>query len=204
MDLLALFDEEVKEVRRLLAPGSRRRIEAHAKLRALAIVDGAIHGERTQPSEEDLQVLSTALAKAPDWQEVFRGAASINITASGVGPSLDLRFSKKEGVAIQTVKDGAPDAFVVGIKRVNELDFYSLGRDQVAEKLGISGPKTTALIRHCDLENDLECSKQIRIGKSTFRRYSPSAVSRLQRELQQVSIEEVWANHGCVRRARRR
>ena len=43
--LNTLFDCEVKEVSRLLRPGSRRRIEALAKLRSLAIVEGAFQGE---------------------------------------------------------------------------------------------------------------------------------------------------------------
>ena len=46
---MVMFDEELDEVRQLLAPGSRRKAEAHAKLRGLAIVDGAILGELLQP-----------------------------------------------------------------------------------------------------------------------------------------------------------
>src|ERR1019366_1620146 len=50
----SLFDPEVQEVRRLLQPGKRQRLEAMAKLRDLAIVNGAIAGTTALPSPADL------------------------------------------------------------------------------------------------------------------------------------------------------
>ncbi len=37
-----------------------------------------------------------------------------------------LRISKTEGEAVLLVPDGTAGTTVIGIKRVNELDFYSL------------------------------------------------------------------------------
>ena len=50
LDPIALFTEEIEQVRRLLAPGRRRGTEAEAQLRGLAIINGALQGERLQPS----------------------------------------------------------------------------------------------------------------------------------------------------------
>jgi hypothetical protein len=97
-DLATLFEQEAKEVERLLTPGKRRKVEAAAKLRALAIVDGAMRGDRLQPTDGDLRKLSEAISKGSSWGEVFPGVAAIELTATGVGPSLDLRISKKEGI----------------------------------------------------------------------------------------------------------
>lgn len=58
LDPVALFTDEVHEVARLLRPGTRRRAEATARLRALSIVDGAMRGEKLQPSESALRKLS--------------------------------------------------------------------------------------------------------------------------------------------------
>ncbi|HEX3827818.1 MAG TPA: DUF3644 domain-containing protein, partial [Sporichthyaceae bacterium] len=51
LDPISLFTEEISQVERLLRPGTRRRAEALARLRALSIVDGAMQGEKLQPGE---------------------------------------------------------------------------------------------------------------------------------------------------------
>ena len=51
IDLASLFENEINAIRNLLQPGKRRRIEAAAKLRALAIMEGAIEGQKIQPSQ---------------------------------------------------------------------------------------------------------------------------------------------------------
>lgn len=194
-DLATLFDNEVKEIKKLLRPGSRRRVEAAAKIRALAIQEGAIQGERVQPGQGDIKKLSEEIKKGKSWDQIFPGVASINITATGYGPSLDLRISKKEGVPVQLVPEGTPGTSVVAIKRVNELDFYGLGRDQLAEKVGLTGPKTSAMIWHLDLQADPECYKKITIGKTKFSRYSQKAIDRIKKELSKVSIDAIWQKY---------
>jgi len=83
-----------------------------------------------------------------------------------------LRLTKKEGAPVQLVPEGTPGAAVIAVKRVSDLSFYSLGRDQIAAKVGLSGPKTTAAIRFTDLQKDQECFREFKIGKTKFRRYS--------------------------------
>ena len=194
-DLATLFDMEVKEVQRLLQPGKRRAIEANAKLRGLAIMEGAIQGERVQPGRSRLNKLKKQIQEGKPWDQIFPGVASIDITQTGYGPSINLRISKKEGIPVQLVPEGTPSAHVVAIKRVNELDFYSLGRDQLAEKLGLSGPKTTALIKYLNLQDDSECFKTIRIGQVKFNRYSPKALDKLKKATKRKRlIDAAWKN----------
>jgi hypothetical protein len=196
MDIAALFDQEIAAVRQLLLPRTRRRTEAAAKLRALAIVDSAIGGEQVQPGAQELGRLASRL-KTGDvtWQELFPGVASINLTAQGEGPSVALRFTKGEGVAIHTVPEGTPGATVVGIKRVNELDFYNLGPDELARHVALTGPKTTAMIWHLKLKEQTDCFRRIRIGKSQFDRYSQKAIDRIKDALQTVDIDDVWRRY---------
>lgn len=201
-DLATIFDAEVKEVQRLLSPGRRRRVEASARLRSLAIVESAIQGEKLQPGPGDLRRLSEAVEAGHSWDQIFSGVASIEITATGTGPSIDLRFTKKEGIPIHVVPEGTPGASVVGIKRVNELDFYNLGRDQLAEKVGLTGPKTTAAIRHLKLKEDDDCYKRITIGKTTFDRYSQRAIDRIKEGLEEVPIDDIWTAYRDSLKAR--
>ncbi len=203
VDIAALFDSEADDVRRLLQPGRRRRVEAAAKLRALAIVDGAMRGERLQPTDGELRRLGESISKGMAWEEVFPGVASIELTATGSGPSLDLRLSKKAGVPTQLVPEGTRGASVVAVHKVDSLGFYNLGRDQVAEHVGLTGPKTTALIRHLNLQDDADCFRRITIGKSSFDRYSQKAIERLSEAQKTVEIDEVWVEYQRALRERK-
>jgi len=102
-DLTTLFEVEVDEIRKLLRPGTRRRIEAEARLRPLAILDSTIRGEKGQPSAGELRRIGQELAADKKWPEVFTGVAAVEIRADGSGPALSLRLSKKEGIPIQLV-----------------------------------------------------------------------------------------------------
>lgn len=203
-DLATLFDQETKEVARLLAPGKRRRVEAAAKLRALAIVDAAMRGDRLQPTDAELRKLGAAISDGRTWERVFAGVAAIELTATGTGPSLDLRISKKEGIPIHLVPEGTPGATVVAVHKVDSLGFYNLGRDQLAKHLGLTGPRTTALIRYAKIQHDAECYRRITIGKARFDRYSPKAIERLREALKTVNMEKVWAEYLDSLRARKR
>ena len=184
---------------KLLSPGIRRRTEAEAKLRSLAIVENSLRGQKTQPRGGELRRLAKAIGSGKKlWNELFPGVASITLTAHGHGPSIDLRISKT-GVPIQLVPEGTPGATVVAVKRVDDLSFYSLGRDQLAAKVGLSGPKTTAVIRFLKLKNDASCYRQIAIGKSKFDRYSPKAIEKIADALKGHSIDEIWRSHGIRR-----
>lgn len=191
-DLATLFDTEIAEIKKLLGPGKRRKLEAEARLRPLAILNATIAGEKEQPTAADLQKIGTKLLKGTGWQDVFQGAAAIELTSKGTGPSLALRFTKKEGIPIQVVPEGTPGASVVALKRVNELDFYNLGAKDLAAKLGISMSKAIAAVDYLNLRTDAECYKELKIGKSLFKRYSPKAIEKMQACLKKTSANEIW------------
>ncbi len=162
-DVFRLFDSEIAEIKKLLQPGRRRRVDAEARLRPLAIVDAAIRGEKTQPSTADLRKIADELRAGAPWQNIFLGATAIDISPDGFGPWLSLRLSKKEGIPVQLVPEGTPGASVVAVKRVNELDFYSLGAKQLAEKFGLTIPKVVAVVDYVGIREDPECYKEFKI-----------------------------------------
>ncbi len=194
-DLATLFDSEVEEVKKLLNPGSRHQIEASARLRSLAIMEGALQGEKIQPGKGQLQSLMKRIKTGETWNQLFPGVASISLVTEGTGPSLSLRISKNEGIPIQLVPEGTPGATVVAVKRVDELGFYSLGRDQLAEKVGLTGPKTTAVIWKINLKTDPHCYKKITVGNTKFDRYSENAILRIKETIEQTAMEEIWEDY---------
>jgi hypothetical protein len=72
--LVALFDTEVMEIKKLLSPGIRRRTEAEAKLRTLAIVEKSLNGQKTQPSVGELRRLADEVTShKKKWDEISLG-----------------------------------------------------------------------------------------------------------------------------------
>lgn len=192
-DLATLFEYEVGEVKKLLHPGHRRRIEAMARLRPLAILDTTIRGEKDQPSNLQLRRLGKDLLAGENWSEVFKGVAAVEIAANGTGPSLSLRLSKKGDIPIQLVPEGTPGASVVAVKRVDELGFYNLGAKQLAEKVGLTMPKAVAVVDYLRLRDNPDCYKEFKIGSSLFKRYSQKAIDAIGKALKNESADKIWA-----------
>lgn len=194
-DLINLFDSEIKEIKKLLQPGRRRQIEAESRIRPLAILDATIKGEKLQPSSSDLKRIGNKLNSGEDWTQVFTGVAAIDIIADGNGPTLSLRISNKEGIPIQLVPEGTANAAVVGVKRVNELDYYNLGAKKLAEKLNLTVPKTLAVINHLKIQSNADYFKEIPVDKTIHKRYSQKALEKIRKTLDEVPIEEIWTNY---------
>lgn len=91
--------------------------------------------------------------------------------------------------------EGTPGATIVSVKRVNELDYYSLGLSDLAKKIGLGPNRTLALVRHLKLQDSTEYFRAIPIGKSVFKRYSQKALDALQQALKTVDMDKVWALH---------
>jgi hypothetical protein len=153
-------------------------MEAAARLRFLAIVDGALRGQKLQPGEGDLRALGKKVAEGNGLSDVFPGIAAVDFVTEGTGPSLSLRIVKKEGIPVHLVPEGAEDASVVAVKRVNELDFYNLSHADLAHHVGLTEPKTTAAVRYLDFATKPDCHRVLTIGKSPFKRYSQKAILR--------------------------
>jgi hypothetical protein len=195
VDLATLFDTEIEEIRKLLKPGTRRRTEALAKIRALAIVEGAIGGEHIQPGQKELTELSQGIKAGKNWETLFPGVSVINITSSGEGPTLNLRITKKEGVPVELVKEGTPGASTVAIKRVNELDYYNLGTHDLAQKAGISNTKILAVIEHLSLKQSSDFYKDIQIGRQHHNRYSEKALQKIMACVAADDLDQIWAKY---------
>ncbi len=193
VDLQTMFDTELEAVKKLLEPGKRHRIDAMAKLRGLAIVQAAIEGKTTQPTIAELHSLGSSALKGKSAVEIFPGIITVNLTAKGTGPAIDLRITKSDGIPIHLVKDNvAHGTPVIAVKRVDDLGFYNLGRDTLAEKVGLKGMMTSALIWHLKLQDDPDCHKEIVIGSSRFHRYSMNAAEKIKEALKTVDVTAVW------------
>lgn len=191
----SIIEVEYAHIRELVAPGRRRRLEARSRLRALSLIESSLSGERRQPSESDLGKLATKAATEPNWEDLFPGIASLALSTEGTGIDVALTITKRDGEAVHLVPEGTPNTTVVAVRRVNELDYYSLSTDQLAKKCGLTQPKMLALISHLGLKDDPECHKRLALGKVSQPRYSARALDRAKKAMVEVDMDAVWAQH---------
>ena len=200
MDFPTVMDEEVASIRGLLTDGSRRRTEARARLRTIALIDAAVRQDPRHPSDAELNHKLKQLP-SEDWRKVFPGAASLTFTSDGGGTPISLRLSKTDGIPVRLVKEGDNSATTVAIKNVDAHSFYKLSSTAVAKEVGLSRPRALAVVRFLRLQDDEECFKVFQFGKTTIRRYSPTAVSKIKAALPGLDMAKVWEQFGPIRRA---
>ncbi len=193
--LAAVLDAEFADIKRLCAPKSRRRLQAEAKLRGLAILEKSLAGERTQPSDSDLRRHIANVQHGLNWTDLFPGIATLHLETKGTGFNVSLRLTKGAGEPVRLVGEDDPNATVVGVRRVNELDYYNLGMKQLASHVGLTQPKCLAVVRSLRLQENDDYFKIIRIGRQQYKRYSRKAIGRIQDELPGLDMTEVWRLH---------
>ena len=201
-DFPTIMDEEIATIRASFTKGTRRRTDARAKLRTIALIDGALRQDPRHPTDAELQAKLIAL-DFTDWRKVFPGAASLTVSADGGGQPISLRLTKTDGIPVHLVSEGDPTATVTAVRKVDALSFYNLNLTAVAAEAGLSSPKTLAVVRFLKLQEDEECFKEFRIGKSVFRRYSPKALEKIREALPGLDMTKVWEQFGGAMRQKR-
>ena len=135
------------------------------------------------------------MAAGKDWTELFPGVASLQLETTGTGLTVSLRITKSEGEPIRLVEAGNSDAPIVGVKRVNEMSYYSLGARDIAQKLDLSQPRLYAVIKALEIRSNEEFYKEFKFGKTVHRRYSPKALGYLRRKIPKLDIDKIWEEH---------
>lgn len=194
-DLQVLFDDEFSQIRELIAPGKRRRAEAKARLRPLAIMEFNVQGERRQPTDRELDHLIQDLGQSSDWRLLFPGIGSLNLDREGHGLTFSLRITRQEGLPVRKATEGDRLEDILAYREVNPLDRYSMNLTQLRGHLGFTQPKALALIRHLGLQDDEECYKEFKLGASQFKRYSPKALQMMREALERVDMQEIWQQY---------
>jgi hypothetical protein len=189
-NLGAVLDLEFADIRAMVGPGSRKRLDAKARLRAVAVLQNSLDGRKSQPSDRELDALVKKINDGQEWRLVFPGVATLRIDPEADGPGLSIRITRNRGEEVSLVAEGTPGATVMVVKRVNELDYYSLGMRDLEKKLGIPQARILLLMKRDKLQADSEYFKLIKIGGSHYKRYSPKALDYLVNH--KSDIEDLW------------
>jgi len=181
-DLVSVFEDEVQELRALMLPGRRKRGEMLSRLRALAIVENALSGSETSPRDREVMSLVAHLRADGPIGQVFPNVVSTDTEISKVGLRFDLRLTKHEGLPVHIVGDET-EGLPIAQKKVSDTEYYNLGLNDLAHKLGISRYEAQALVYFLRIQDDARAFKALPIFKQPTNRYSHSAVVEIQSAL---------------------
>ncbi len=192
-----MLDLEFAAIRAMLNPGSRKRLDAKAKIRAFGVLERSLSGSELHHSDAELDKFAKRIAAGEDWRKIFPGVNTIRIDPDGHDAGLVLKIrkaGKADADAVALVPEGTPGAAVVGVKTVNDLSYYSLYLKNVAEKVRGKYPQLNRtdvlnMIRDLDLKSDQQMYKEYKLGSQTHKRYSPKALD---------SVMQLSATHAKV------
>lgn len=201
-DVQILLDEDYEQIKRLLAPGSRKRPDARARIRALLAME-AHSREDALVSKKDVDRVEKAIKANGKREEVFPMLSDIGASLNGTGPELQVRFVKKGGAPVHFVGDDES----VGAGAIREVDLqkkFHCSRPDLAKKLQLDTGRCKALRWKLGIDDDDDCRHDFIFGKSTHRAYSDNAYTRMRDaladglEMDTVYSQYVKAGHGMA------
>lgn len=194
-DMDVLVDAQYSQVRRLLLPGKRRRPEARALLRGLLALEGHV-SEEARVSEHDVDRVEKAVHDGRSLDQVFPRLRDVSAKFEGEGATVRVHFTKREGAPVHFVPADDPSDSAA----VREIDLqrkYHIPPFELAEKVGVSRPRATALRRHLGIDDDNDCIHVFTFGSQKHPRYSDNAYRRMKKALDDgIDMDEVWRAHG--------
>lgn len=192
-DLHLLLGAELTEVDDLLKKGRRQGAQAAAKLRSILAFATAARDDAQRVAEDELANAIARRRKGAAWEVILPEVAHLKLSTEGSGIPVTMKISKQGSIPIRIAEPGELVEGVVVKQEVNPFDKYNLGRDDLATKLGLSGPRTSALIIELEICDDAECYRELKIKSQVWKRYSPKALNRIR---QALAVASTWTRSG--------
>ncbi|MGC4994182.1 DUF3644 domain-containing protein [Nocardia salmonicida] len=191
-DLALVLDEEYSQIKDLLQPGRRAGHEARARIRTLLAMEA--HAEPdTAVSNKDVDRVESGIRSGNSRDEVFPRLSDITTAIDGEGLTLTVHFTKKQGAPVRYIADEAVPA--AAVREVDLLKKYHYSATELAESVGITTSRSTALRRHLGLDEDGPFSHLFELGSVRQRRYSDNAFKAMREALTTIDMEAVWQAH---------
>jgi hypothetical protein len=194
-DLVALLSSELTEVDRLLAIGTRHGAQAAARLRTvLAFSVGSREAIERVP-ESEIEAAITRRRKNQEWEVILPEIAQLKLSTDGSGIPISMRISKQGSIAVRVARPGEPVEGTLIKQEIDPWSVFNMSRDDLAKKLGLSGPRTHALIFELKIQEDPLCYKELHKKSQIYKGYSKKALDLLRKAQEEMNVEEVWMKH---------
>ena len=194
--LQLLLDSELSQVDQFLTKGSRKGAIAAARLRPIMALAAGVGEDGDPPSERDVQHAVARRRRGEEWTVILPEVAELCFATRGEGIPMYVAVKKDAAAGVRVVSEGEPVEGTLIKQEINIWDKYSMGRDDLAGKLGITGPRTGAIIIELGIQDEPGCFKKLRRKKSEFKGYSKKSLDRIREALDNgLDVDEVWQKH---------
>lgn len=186
-----LVDREYAKVAELLQPGRRAGAEARARIRTLLAMEAHTEPE-TRVSDKDVTRVEKGIRDGKARDVVFPRLSGISAAVTGVGVEVQVRFTKKGGMPVTFVADGADAA---AVRTVDLQNKFHRSAFEMADELGLSRPKAHALRAHLGIDDDPKLTHTFSFGSQHPVRYSDQAFSKMKAAAETLDMDAIWASH---------
>ncbi len=186
--------------RKLLAPGSRRRPDARARIRTLLAMEAHV-AEGVQVSKKDVDRVERAIKAGKTRNVVYPRLRGLGTNVEGSGITVTVRFTKKEGMPVTFVPLDDPNA--AAVRQVDLQKTYYMSATDLAKKLGLTLPKAFALRQRLKIDSDPKCRHDFTFSKSTFPAFSDNAYNKMKGAIAELDMERVWSEYGPGKASKR-
>jgi hypothetical protein len=194
-DVSILIGEQFGQIRDLLKPGRRRRVEARALARGLLAMEGHV-SDTAQVSDRDVNRVLNGIRSGKDLDQVFPRLTALGTEFSGEGPVLKVHFTKRQGAPVSFIPSDDPRE-AAAVREIDLQKKYHLAPFGLADRVGLSRPRATALRRYLGIDDDPDCLHVFSFSSQKHPRYSDNALRKMEDALDSgIDMEEVWENHG--------
>lgn len=164
-------------------------------------MESVLAGYCEQPTVAQVSKTVNRIRDGENWQNIFPGISTLRLDTSGHGPTLNVRFTREVGAApVRVVREGENAAGVALVKEVNLLDRYAMGIYDLADKVGLTPPRTSALVKSLGLREDKDCYKEFNRRSIHFKGYSEKALRKLKEALPNVDMDQIWRDFKPTRK----
>lgn len=198
-DIEVLIGEQFTQVRELLRPGNRKRVEARAILRGLLALESHT-SEDVAVNERDVNRVEHGVREGGTLDQVFPRLGSLSTLITGAGPSLTVHFTKRQGAPVTFIPADDPRE-AAAVREVDLQRKYYIPPNKLAERIGLTAPRGVALRRELRIDEDSECVHEFVFGSQRIKRYSANGLRLMQEGVETLDMDDVWDRNRPGRRA---
>lgn len=195
-DLALIVDEEYSQIASLLQPGRRAGHEARARIRTLLAMEAHV-AEDVRVSDRDVSRVERGIRSAQPRDEVFPRLGEVATSIDGSGITVTVHFTKKKGAPVRYVADETVPA--AAIREIDLQNKFHWSPMELAEKLGITHPRSSALREHLGIDDDESCGHRFSFGSQHHLRFSDNAYRKMREALKTVDMDKIWEAHSPMR-----
>lgn len=195
-DFQLLVDDEFQRVHDLLKPGRRMGAQAKARIRTLLAMESHSDPD-TLVSDKDVSRVVKGVMEGKSREQIFPKLNGVSANVTGEGIDLEVRFAKSGGMPVTFVQNQV-DASAIRVVDLQKK--YYLSASELAKKLGVTPPRSTALRRHVGADTDEDMSHTFNLGKMHIVQYSDNAFTAMRSAIDNLNLDNIWTAHAPVRR----